>query len=169
MARRILVALGLLLVGLVIAVVTVWGSLVFFYLAPGPEPARKTFAWGFAVLGLVAIAALVVSRLRWPAFVAYAVALVLVLVAWNMATPRNDLDWQPEVAVLPYATIKGDLVTVHNIRNFDYRTETDFTPAYYDRTFDLRRLDRVDLFSVYWIGPCIAHLFVSFALRDEHL
>ena len=29
-------------------------------------------------------------------------------------------------------------MTVHNIRNFDYRTETDFTPAYYDRTFDLR-------------------------------
>jgi hypothetical protein len=35
--------------------------------------------------------------------------------------------------VLPYADIKGDLVTVHNIRNFDYRTETDFTPAYHAR------------------------------------
>jgi len=169
MARRILMVLGLLLVALVIAVVTVWGSLVLFYLATGPEPARKAFAWGFAVLGLVAILALVVSRLRWPAFVAYAVALVLVLVAWNMATPRNDRDWQSEVAVLPYATIRGDLVTVHNIRNFDYRTETDFTPAYYDRTFDLRHLDRVDLLSVYWMGPAIAHLFVSFGFGDDHL
>src|SRR5262249_35978855 len=168
MARRILMVLGLLLVALVIAVVTVWGSLVLFYLATGPEPARKAFAWGFAVLGLVAITALVVNRLRWPAFVAYAVALVLVLVAWTMATPRNDRDWQPEVAVLPYATIKGDLMTVHNIRNFDYRTETDFTPAYYDRTFDLRRLDRVDLVSVYWMGPAIAHLFVSFGFGDDH-
>src|SRR5262245_66411799 len=107
MARGILMVLGLLLVALVIAAVTIWGSLVCFYLAPGPELARKAFAWGFAVLGLVTITALVVSRLRWPAFVAYAVALVLVLVAWNMAAARNDRDWQPEVAVLPYATIKG--------------------------------------------------------------
>lgn len=169
MARRILIVLGLVLVGLVIAVVTGWGALVLFYLAPGPELARKAFAWMFALLGLVTIVALAVRRIRRPAFVAYAVALVLVLVTWNSATPRNDRDWQPDVAVLPYATIKGDLVTVHNIRNFDYRTETDFTPAYYDRTFDLRRLDRIDLLSVYWMGPAIAHLFVSFGFGDDHL
>ena len=169
MARRILIVLGVVLVGLVIAVVTVWGALVFFYLAPGPELGRKAFAWSFALLGLVTIVALAVRRIRRPAFVAYAVALVLVLAAWNSATPRNDRDWQPDVAVLPYATIKGDLVTVHNIRNFDYRTETDFTPAYYDRTFDLRRLDRIDLLSVYWMGPAIAHLFVSFGFGDDHL
>jgi hypothetical protein len=149
--------------------VTVWGALVLFYLAPGPPPLRKAFAWGFAVIGVAAIVALAVRRIRRAAFAAYAVALVLVVVAWNSATPRNDRDWQPEVAVLPHATIKGDLVTVHNIRNFDYRSETDFTPAYYDRTFDLRRLDRVDLLSVYWMGPAIAHLFVSFGFGDDHL
>jgi hypothetical protein len=169
MARRILVALGLVVVGLVIAVVSGWGALVLFYLAPGPESVRQALAWGFGVLGLLTIVGLVVRRVRRAAFVAFAVALVLVVVAWTSAAPRNDRDWQPEVAVLPHATIKGDLVTVHNIRNFDYRTETDFTPAYYDRTFDLRRLDRVDLFSVYWIGPAIAHLFVSFGFGDEHL
>jgi uncharacterized protein DUF4105 len=97
------------------------------------------------------------------------VALGLVLIAWSSPTPSNDRDWQPEVAVLPHATIKGDLVTVHNIRNFDYRTETDFTPAYYDRTFDLRRLDRVDLVAVYWMGPAIAHIFLSFGFGDAHL
>jgi hypothetical protein len=73
-----------------------------------------------------------VRRARRPALVVFAAALVLVLVAWNSATPSNDRDWQPEVAILPYATINGDLVTVHNILNFDYRTETDFTPAYYE-------------------------------------
>ena len=71
--------------------------------------------------------------------------------------------------MLPYATIDGDRVTVRNIRNFDYRTETDFTPAYYDRTFDLRQLDRVDLVAVYWMGPAIAHLFLTFGFGDEHL
>ena len=162
-------ALGLVLVGLVIVVVTGWGALVLFYLAPGSESVRTAFAWGFAAMGLVTVVALAVRRLRRPAFVAFAVALVLVLATWNSATPRNDRDWQSEVAVLPYATIKGDLVTVHNIRNFAYRTETDFTPTYYDRTFDMRRLDRVDLVTLYWMGPAIAHLFVSFGFGDDHL
>jgi hypothetical protein len=161
--------LGLALAGLVIAVVTGWGALVLFYLAPGSEGVRTVLAWGFAVLGLVAVAALAVRRARRPALAVFAAALVLVLVAWVSATPSNDREWRPEVAVLPYATINGDLVTVHNIRNFDYRTETDFTPAYYDRTFDLRRLDRVDLVAVYWMGPAIAHIFLSFGFGDQHL
>ena len=130
---------------------------------------RTTLAWSFAALGLVTVGALAVRRARRPALVVFAAALGLVLVAWSSPTPSNDRDWQPEVAVLPYATINGDLVTVHNIRNFDYRTETDFTPAYYDRTFDLRRLDRVDLVAVYWMGPAIAHIFLSFGFGDEHL
>jgi hypothetical protein len=61
------------------------------------------------------------------------------------------------------------MVTVHNIRNFDYRTETDFTPAYYDRTYDLTTLDSGDLVAVYWMGPAIAHLFLSFGFGDDHL
>ena len=69
--------------------------------------------------------------------------------------------------MLPYATIDGDLVTMHNIRNFDYRTETDFTPAYYDRTFDLRKLDSVDLVAVNKSGPQIAHIFLSFGFADQ--
>ena len=68
--------------------------------------------------------------------------------------------------MLPYATLDGDLVTVHNIRNFDYRSETDFTPAYYDKTFDLSKLQAVDLVAVYWMGPDIAHIFVSFGFGD---
>ena len=69
------------------------------------------------------------------------------------------------IAVLPYATFEGDRVTLHNIRNFDYRSETDYTPAYYDRTFNLNELDSVDLAAVYWMGPAIAHVFVQLRLR----
>ena len=169
MTRRILSILGLSVAGLVIAIVTGWGALVLFYLAPGSATVRTALAWSFAALGLVTIGALAVRRARRPALVVFVAALVLVLVAWTSPSPSNDRDWQPEVAVLPYATINGDLVTVHNIRNFDYRTETDFTPAYYDRTFDLRRLDRVDLVAVYWMGPAIAHIFLSFGFGDEYL
>jgi hypothetical protein len=55
------------------------------------------------------------------------------------------------------------MVTVHDIRNFDYRSETDYTPAYYDRRFDLRQLEAVDVVAVYWMGPAIAHVFLSFS------
>ena len=167
--RRIgaIVALGVS--GVVLAGATGWGALALYYLAPGSEGVRTALAWSFAALGLVTLAGLAVRRLRWWAALGFAAAFGLVLVVWGSTTPSNDRDWAPEVAVLPYATIDGERVTVHNIRNFDYRTETDFTPAYYDRTFDLKRLDRVDLVAVYWMGPAIAHLFLTFGFGDEHL
>lgn len=148
---------------------TVWGALVLYYLGPGPEWTRMAAAWTFAAIGLAAVGALTLRRARLPATVGYAVLFAGVLIVWGRATPSNDRDWQTEVAVLPYADINGDRVTVHNIRNFDYRTETDFTPGYYDRSFDLRKLDRVDLVASYWMGPAIAHLFVSFGFGDDHL
>jgi hypothetical protein len=166
---RIALVIGRVVAGLVIAIATGWGALVLFYLGPGSSGLRETLASVFAALGLVALGTLVARRARRATITTFAVAFALVLVVWGSATPSNSRDWQPEVAVLPYADIKGDLVTVHNIRNFDYRTETDFTPAYYDKTFDLRRLDRVDLIAVYWIGPAIAHLLVSFGFGEDYL
>ena len=169
MKTRIATIIGLILVGLVLLVVTGWGSLVLYYLAPGPRSVRSALAWCFVALGVATVVALIVSRARTVLTIVFVVALALVVVVWRMATPSNSRDWQPEVAVLPYAVVDGDRVTVHNIRNFDYRTETDFTPAYYDRTFDLKRLKGVDLLAVYWMGPAIAHLFVSFDFGDDHL
>ena len=160
---------GWLVAGLAMVGLTGWGALVLYYLAPGSEGLRSAQAYAFAAVGVLAVAGLCWRRTRRRAVAAFALALVLVVLAWASASPSNDRDWQPEVAVLPWASIDGDLVTVHNIRNFDYRSETDFTPAYYDRTFDLRRLDRVDLVAVYWMGPAIAHLLMSFGFGDDHL
>ncbi len=170
MRRRIPACLGLLCASLLVASATSWGALVLFYLAPGPEKVRTVLAWSFAALGVASIGTLGSQRsIRHGAIVLLAIAFALVLLVWRSASPSNDRDWAPEVAVLPYATLSGDLVTVHNVRNFDYRTDADFVPAYYDRTFDLRRLDRVDLIAAYWMGPAIAHLFISFGFGEEHL
>lgn len=161
--------IGAIIALIVAGLATGWGALVLFYLGPGAARVRTTVAWSYVAISLLALGALFVPGARGPAAIVFVMAFALVLVAWWNARPSNDRDWQPEVAVLPFATIDGDLVTVYNIRNFDYRTETDFTPAYYDRTFDLRRLDRVDLVAVYWMGPAIAHLFVTFGFGDDHL
>ena len=119
-----------------------------------------------AIFGAVSLSALIglgFHRWRWRTLAAYFALFVLLLVWWQTIKPSNERDWQTDVAILPYAEIEGDIVTVHNIRNFDYRSETDYTPAYYDKRFDLRKLEGVDLVAVYWMGPAIAHIFVSFA------
>jgi hypothetical protein len=67
----------------------------------------------------------------------------------------------------PSATIDGDRVTLHNIRNFVYRTATDFTPRHDDKTFDLQHLESVDLINSYWAGEAMAHLFVSFGFGGQ--
>ena len=79
----------------------------------------------------------------------------------------NDRNWEPEVAVTPYATIKGDLITIHGVRNFDYRTETDFTPRWENRTYDLSKLDSADIIAVYWAGKAIAHIMISFGFEGK--
>jgi hypothetical protein len=90
----------------------------------------------------------------------------VVLIWWFAIPPSNDRDWQPDVAVLPYATFNGNAVTIHNIRNCDYRSETDYTVRHYDRTFDLAKLRSADLFLVYWGSPYIAHTMFSFGFGD---
>jgi len=80
----------------------------------------------------------------------------------------NTRDWQPEVAYAPYATtINGDVITIHNLRNFNYRTENDFDARWEERTYDLSKLDSVDIIAVYWAGKAIAHVMVSFGFAGK--
>jgi hypothetical protein len=149
--------------------ITGWGALALTVVGPGGDQGRLALAAAYGLAGLAAVAALVLHRGQRFALPVFAVALAAIAVWWGGLRPSNERDWQPEVARLAYATVDGDMVTVHNIRNFDYRTETDFTPAYYDRTYDLKKLDSADLVAVYWMGPAIAHLLLSFGFGDDHL
>ncbi len=77
--------------------------------------------------------------------------------------PSNHRDWSPDQRVLAYSEFHGPLVTVHNIRLCSYRTTSDFTCSYYDKTFDLRQLDSV-WFIVEPFGSSrgVAHTFLSY-------
>ena len=149
--------------------ITGWGALALTVVGPGGDQGRLVLAAVYGLAGLAAAVTLVLHRGQRFALPVFAVALAAVAVWWGGLRPSNEREWQPEVARLAYATVDGDMVTVHNIRNFDYRTETDFTPAYYDRTYDLKTLDSADLVAVYWMGPAIAHLLLSFGFGDDHL
>jgi hypothetical protein len=92
---------------------------------------------------------------------------VLLVAAWSAIPASNTRDWQPDVAVLPYADIDGNRLTVHNVRNCDYRSETDFDVRHEDRTYDLDKLRTADLFVVYWGSPSIAHTMISFGFEGD--
>jgi len=143
-----------------------WGVLALLYWDHASPPLRYALAVAFALCSLILAMGFTRRRWRWRSLGSFAALFALLLACWTALQPSNDRDWQPENAVLAYASIDGDRVTLHNIRNFDYRSETDFKPAYYDRTFDLRQLDAVDLFTAYWMGPEIAHVFLSFGFAD---
>jgi hypothetical protein len=106
---------------------------------------------------------------RWLLYALGAVIALLILglsILYLTSTARNDRDWTVDQAVLPYAEFNGDLVTIHNIRNFTYRSTTDYTPAYYDKTFKISGLTSVD-FIVEPLRPkYVAHTFVSFGFTD---
>lgn len=166
MLRSTARAAALMVLGLLMLGVTAWGVLALRYWDHANPMLRNGLATLYAIGSLVLITAFASSRWRWRALAVAVVLFVLLLVCWSAIEPSNDRIWQPENAVLTYASVDGDRITLHNIRNFDYRTETDFTVAYYDHTFDLQQLDSVDLFAVYWMGPAIAHTFVSFGFAD---
>ena len=160
-----MLVLALLLLGM-----AGWGVLALYYFDHASAGLRTGFAAAFGLASLVALVGFALPRWRWRAFAGYFVLFLVVLWQWLAVEPSNEREWQPEVAILPYATVDGDRVTVHKIRNFDYRSETDSTPAYYDKTFDLRQLDAVDLVASYWMGPDIAHLFLTFEFGGkDHL
>jgi hypothetical protein len=95
---------------------------------------------------------------------------ITVLVWWLLIPASNNRDWQPDVALLPSAVIDGNMITVRNIRNCDYRSETDYTVSYYDKTFDLSKLQGADLFICFWGSPLIAHTIMSFCFEpDQYL
>jgi len=158
---------GLLCLQLLVLALTGWGVMALYYFDHESFALRSTLAAAFALVSLAALASAALPRWRRRVLAAYLALFAVLLWRWTAIEPSNDRDWRPEVARLPYATIAGDEITLHNIRNFDYRAETDFTPAYYDKTFNLRQLDSVDLIASYWMGPAIAHVFLSFGFAGK--
>ncbi|WP_211752285.1 DUF4105 domain-containing protein [Nitrosomonas communis] len=159
-----------ILLGLLTLATGSWGVLALAFSGPYSDMVRSILAIAFGVASLSTLITLGFRRWRWQAFASYCALFLILLMWWSNIPPSNERNWQTDVAVLPYATIEGNLITVHNIRNFNYRSETDYTPGYYDKRFDLNKLEAVDIVASYWMGPAIAHIFLSFAFAgDDYL
>jgi hypothetical protein len=146
-------ALIIVLVGMI-----AWGTLAIYY--------SNLISWLRIVLAALFVGGSLILLLggppHWPRVFIFLTAFVLLVMWWLTISPSNDRDRQPDVAVLPWAENDGEQVIIHNIRNCNYRTETEYEVHHYDRTYDLSRLGTVDLFLVYWGSPLIAHTMLSF-------
>jgi hypothetical protein len=97
-------------------------------------------------------------------------ALLIPLIVWFLMQPSLDRDWQPDVAVLPRAEFDGDQITMHNVRNCMYSSETDFIPHFETRTYDLSKLKSADILLTNWGIKYIAHTMISFGFEgDQYL
>ena len=92
---------------------------------------------------------------------------VAVLCWWLTLKASNDRQWQPDVAQNGFAEINGDDVTLHNIRNCTYRTETDYTPRWETRTVHPSQITGMDIAITNWGSPWMAHPIVSFRFADS--
>lgn len=163
MMLKILRRTTVVLVWLLLFLWMLWacGALWFDFPLAGLRP------WAAGAFALLVVLVVILVKPHWRAKLAVALGNLLVMVWWLNLQPLQHRDWKPEVAVTPYAVIEGDVVTFHQVRNFDYRTEKDFTPRYETRRLELNKLRGVDLFLNYWGSPYMAHPILSFDFGED--
>ena len=151
---------------LLVALVTSWSAMALWFRIPAPEWVRAGVAGAFAILGLTTVVALF-TRTRWRAIVAFVTAFAAVLVWWNTITPPLDGDWAPDVARQTTGTIEGDILTLSDVRDFEWRSDHDFAERWAPGVYDLSKLKGLDLFLAYWAGPEMAHVIMSFEFEGD--
>lgn len=156
-----------LVLALAIVVASAWGALaLWFQLAPAPALLLGA-AWSLLGLGLALRLVRRPASGHRPALpLAGALAAACMLFWWQSLTPSHTRPWADDVARMLEATVDGDRLELRNVRAFEWRSETDYTPRWETRHYDLARLASADLVLSYWMGPHIAHTLVSFGFSD---
>jgi hypothetical protein len=152
-----------------VCLLATWGAFALWFQVPGGWVLQSLGVCLWIVFTLVIVVALWRGRLAVGA-VSFAVAFGVLLIWWWQIQPSNNRLWADDVAQVTTGVVDGDHVVLHNVRNFDWRTKTDYTQRWDTRTYDLRRLDSLDMILSYWSMPAIAHVLISFGFDDgEHV
>jgi hypothetical protein len=162
--RRIAGGVGRGFVLLLVLALTGWAVAALYFDLLSGSSFKTVAASGY---GIAVVGTLLAFRGRDKGIAIGVAAFVLVLLLWLTLKPSNDRDWQPDVAQTAWVEVDGDHVTIHNVRNCDYRTEGDYTPHWETRSYDLSQLRGMDIFLTYWGSPWIAHPIVSFQFGDH--
>ena len=152
-----------------------WTALAIFFTMPGPTWLTYLIALGTASLYVATFRErFYLHRWRsvpWTAkrlsALALTVSICFAIYYFGFMFPSAVKNWAPEQAKIPIVDIEGDKIHISNVRNFTWHTATDFTPGYYDQTYDLSKLD--SMFYVVASMPsfeAVAHVFLCFGFSD---
>lgn len=150
-------------IGFLIRIMLVTWAVLAIYYSNLPWGGLRTISAG-AFAGF-AIWALWRSRQRRMS-VLFLVMFLGVVAWWISIPPSHDRHWRPEVAVMPRAVIDGDRVRLTGVRNFDYRSRSDFTVRYEEREVSLSHLIALDFYVSYFTEGPVGHTFVSFVFDN---
>ena len=149
----------------ILLIVTVWcGFALWFGLRRSCTPrVFVLLAWGAFVFGVLIMASHGQAR---EAYIVLGLGAAAVLLWWLRIKPSNDRVWADDVARMTTGSVTGREVTLHNVRNFDWRTTTDYTQRWETRSYDLERLCSLDMILSHWSMRSIAHVLMSFGFED---
>ncbi len=164
--RRITHFLLIIFMTLVLALMMVWAALALWYRFPTPEPGPLLAAFAFTLIGLTTIIALY-RRFSFIKLAPFCVAFAGLLLWWSTIEPPRDAHWAPDVARQVTGRIEGDVLTLTNLRNFDWGSDNKPTIERWEtRSYDLGKLRSLDIFLSYWGGPEMAHVILSFGFQN---
>lgn len=126
----------------------------------------------WASLAALAAGATAVALLRLRVAVMISVTLFsTAAIAYLAHQPSHNRDWIPEVARLPKTTVSGDTLVVENLRDFNWRSTSDFDEQWIRETYDLEQLETLDVIVVpFGDSELAAHVLLSFGFEDgRHL
>jgi hypothetical protein len=153
----------------VIALLAVWGCFALWYQVPGGRLPKALSIVVWVALSLGVLYALRQDRVVLG-LLGFALMFASLLLWWHQLMPSNNRVWADDVAKMTTGTVAGDQVTLHDVRNFDWRSDTDYTQRWDTRRYDLDHLESVDMILSYWSGRAIAHVLMSFGFNDgEHV
>jgi hypothetical protein len=146
-----------------------WGAFALWFQVPGGVLLQGLGVALWVAFSLAIVVILWRGRLAVGAL-SFAAAFAALLIWWLQIAPSNNRLWADDVAQTTTGVVDGDRVTLHNVRNFDWRSTTDYTQRWETRTYDLRHLSSLDMILSYWSMPAIAHVLISFGFDDgEHV
>ena len=140
-----------------------WSALALWFDGPASRVMAGTMAVGMTLVSLL-LAALVKPLLR--GVMTALLPVLIVVLWWTSIVPSNAREWTPDVARTPRAAFDGSSVTIQNLRNFKYRSESDYDQRWETRTYNLDRIQGVDLFLSFWGPTQIAHTIASWEFDD---
>jgi hypothetical protein len=167
MVRRTVRSIATLALSVILVAATAWAALALWFDGPSLRVVAGSFAAGL-ILVTILIATLIRPFLRGLVVALFPV--IIVAAWWTSIPPSNNRDWTPDVARAARATFDGSRVTVDNVRNFNYRSESDYDQRWETRTYNLNQVRGVDLFLSFWGPTQITHTIASWEFDgDQHL